>query len=47
MLKMKAHHYTNLVEGGRTIQGDVLIVEIALNEIARLNVHENRMLTQN
>ena len=44
---MKAHHYTNLIEGVRTIQGDVLIGESALNEIVRLNVHENRMLTQN
>ena len=32
---MKAHYYTNLVEGGRTTQGDALIKENALNEVAR------------
>ena len=32
---MKSHYYTNLVEGGRTIQGDALIEESALNEVVR------------
>ena len=32
---MKAHYYTNLVEGGRTIRGDFLIEESALNEVVR------------
>ena len=32
---MKAHYYTNLIEGGRTKQGDVLFEESALNEIVR------------
>ena len=29
----KAHYCTNLVESGRTIQGDALIEESALNEV--------------
>ena len=32
---MKAHFYTNLVEGGRTVQGDALIEESVLNEVLR------------
>ena len=32
---MKAHYYTNLLEGGRAIQVDVLIKESALNEVLR------------
>ena len=32
---MKALYYTILVEHGRTIQGDVLIEESALNEVIR------------
>ena len=30
---MKAHYYTNLVECGRTTQGDALFEESALNEV--------------
>ena len=33
----KAHHYTDLELGGRTIQGDVLIEESALKEVARIS----------
>ena len=32
---MKAHYYTNLVEGGSSIQGDALIKKNALNEVVR------------
>ena len=30
---MKLHYFTILLEGGHTIQGDVLIKESALNEV--------------
>ena len=30
---MKAHYYTNFVEGGLIIQGDLTIEESALNEV--------------
>ena len=30
---MKVHYYTNLVEGGCTVQGDTLMEESALNEV--------------
>ena len=32
---MKAHYCTNLVEGSRTIQGDVPIKDSTLNEVVR------------
>ena len=32
---MKVLYYTNLVEGGRTIQRDILIEESILNEVVR------------
>ena len=32
---MKAQYYTVLVEGGRSIHGDVLSGTIALNEVVR------------
>ena len=32
---MLAHYFIYLLEGGRTIQGDVLIKESILNEIVR------------
>ena len=34
---MKAYHYTNLVEVGYFIQGDVLSMESALNEVSVLS----------
>ena len=35
---MKALYHTNLAEGGRTIQGDVLNKESDLNEVVRNSV---------
>ena len=32
---MKAQYYTNLVEGGPSTQGDLLIEKSALNEVVR------------
>ena len=37
---MKAHYYTNLVEGGPTIQGVLLIEESAPNEVVRYFISE-------
>ena len=30
---MKAHYFTNPLEGGRNVQGDVLFKESSLNEV--------------
>ena len=30
---MKAHYYTNVVEGGHTFQADILIKESTLNKV--------------
>ena len=35
---MKAQYYTNLVEGGRSVQGDILIEESALDSVVRYYV---------
>ena len=38
---MKAHYFTHLVEGGRTIYGVLFIEESALNEVVRYNTQAN------
>ena len=37
---MKAQYYTNLVEGGHTVQGDILLLieESALSKVVRYSV---------
>ena len=41
---MKAHFYTNLVEGGCTIQGDVIIQESTLNEIVLSTINRFKLV---
>ena len=46
---VKEHFYKNLVEGGRTFQGDLLIEDSALNEVVRYsksNIHRSKLSYQ-
>ena len=40
---MKATYYTNLVEGGRSIQGDALIRKSVLNEVVQYHLPNQSM----